>query len=713
MATVNAETLELNGDGCYTVHGHETYDELRANVPDATPSGDHKRIWANNSQLTITGKTEAILTAPLGSNPSGGTMLFKSQGETGLIELKGDVHAVSQHQGENQLPEGGSNLFFAVDGGTIRLGSQGTKTYAASIAAKPDVLSAKSGGKIYLDSTHNQIIGSMDFLDQSIGLKESLIKGTFSGEDSFWFGDEQSWQNSNFKFFPITDTLDLTFEKGAQWVYFGIADSHKEGIFTIESIEKRISAITLRDGGIINLFDENIKEYWKDIGLDKTFTEVMDVKHDYVVIGNLKGSGGIFRLDLNSDSRTDSDVIYVEGSTSPGVHYIEPYNLDELNSISPENELIFAIVAKDAKVAFADKQNIYGETLFDYELQVESEEFANSSEIEDAEELQGKYDDMEAFGEGGTKWVITDLILSDSTAVRGMTGAGWASYGAAVEMDRHDRRLSESVRNREDPNNGLWVRVTHGRAGVTGQYRWDRNGFTLGFDRDIAEGNRLGMWFSYSKGNTDLLDIDNGSGDMERYELALYDTITLGNHYLDFVGRFGRVSSEFAAQNSRYSTSGDYDQDYLALSAEYGYTLRDVNTGVFIEPQVQAQLAWLDSYDYSVQRTMSTDVDSATSVIGRIGLRTGRAWIGESFAGEVYIRGDILHQFTDGQDVTFRDSNDVLKRDWGDFGTWATFGIGGFATWRNCLDFQFDVEKTEGSEIDDTWLLSGRMNYRF
>lgn len=712
MATVNAETLELNGDGCYTVHGHETYDELRANVPDATPSGDHKRIWANNSQLTITGKTEAILTAPLGSNPSGGTMFFKSQGETGLIELKGDVHAVSQHQGENQLPEGGSNLFYAVDGGTIRLGSQGTKTYAASIAAKPDVLSAKSGGKIYLDSTHNQIIGSMDFLDPSIGLKESLIKGTFSGEDSFWFGDEQSWQNSNFKFLPITDTLDLTFEKGAQWVYFGIADSHKESIFTIESIEKRISAITLRDGGIINLFDENIKEYWKEVGLDKTFPDVMTVKHDYVVLGDLKGSGGIFRLDLNSDKRADSDVIYVEGSTSPGVHYIEPYNLDELSSISPENELIFAIVAKDARVTFADKQNIYGETLFDYELQVGSEEFANPGEIEDAEELQGKYG-MDGFDEGGTKWVITDLILSDSTAVRGMTGAGWASYGAAVEMDRRDRRLSETSRNQEDPNNGLWIRATHGRAGATGQYRWDRDGFTLGFDRKISEGNRLGMWFSYSKGNTELLDVDDGNGDMERYELALYDTLTFGSHYLDFVGRFGRVSSEFSTVNPKYTTSGDYDQDYLALSAEYGYTLKDVNTGVFVEPQVQAQVAWLDSYDYSVQRTMSTDVDSATSVIGRIGLRAGRAWSGETCAGEIYIRGDVLHQLTDGQDVTFKSKTDVLHRDWGDFGTWATFGIGGFATWRNCLDFQFDVEKTEGSEIDDTWLLSGRMNYRF
>lgn len=700
-------TVDLDKNFTHLVEGdvHERYQYISWDViEDAKWNQSYILDVKDGASFTVEGNTKIHQYAPHSDEGDVGSYAVHTSG--GKIYLLGNVDIVSRHKEHAKF---GANAVYAQNSGHVELGSKGTTTRVWSIENKPDAISAKQGSTVIFHSERNQVVGSMDMFDKRLGYGGSLIKGVFSGEDSFWFGDEQSYQNSNLKNPFMKDALDLTFENGAQWIYFGIADSH----LIATSIPKRISAITLRNGGIVNLFDENIKKYWSEAGLDEIFSEGIGVKHDYVVVGDLKGSGGIFRLDLNSENRAESDVIYVEGSTSPGVHYIEPYNLDALSSISPENELIFAIVAKDARVTFADKQNIYGETLFDYELQVESEEFANSSEIEDAEELQGKYDDMEAFGEGGTKWVITDLILSDSTAVRGMTGAGWASYGAAVEMDRHDRRLSESVRNREDPNNGLWVRVTHGRAGVTGQYRWDRNGFTLGFDRDIAEDNRLGMWFSYSKGNTDLLDIDNGSGDMERYELALYDTITLGNHYLDFVGRFGRVNSEFAAQNSRYSTSGDYDQDYLALSAEYGYTLKDVNTGVFVEPQVQAQVAWLDSYDYSVQRTMSTDVDSATSVIGRIGLRAGRAWSGETCAGEIYIRGDVLHQLTDGQDVTFKSKTDVLHRDWGDFGTWATFGIGGFATWRNCLDFQFDVEKTEGSEIDDTWLLSGRMNYRF
>ena len=651
---------------------------------------------------------------------------------------------MSRHQEHAAL---GANAVYAQESGRIELGAKGTTTRIWSIENKPDAISAKRGGTVVFHSEMNQVVGSMDFLDENLGGRNSSISGIFSGEGAYWFGDEQSWANAiindiyeyhecagkdiseilNIPNIPgvdlpefiipeITDSFDLTFKNGAQWTYFGISDSHNGSIGqisgNIKSIPKRISAIRLEDGGIINLFDKNIKDSWKALGLLDIFKELEVVKHDYVRIGDLKGSGGIFRLDLNSDKRSESDVIYVEGSTDPGMHYIEPYNLDALRSISPENELIFALVAKDVKVTFADKQNLFGETLFDYELEIGSEDIDSTDELLREEELQGKYDELSDFN-NGTKWVIKNITFSDSAAVRGMTGAGWASYGAAVEMDRRDRRLSETSRNQEDPNSGLWIRATHGRAGATGQYRWDRDGFTLGFDRKISEGNRLGIWFSYSKGNTELLDVDDGNGDMERYELALYDTLTFGSHYLDFVGRFGRVSSEFSTVNPKYTTSGDYDQDYLALSAEYGYTLKDVNTGVFIEPQVQAQVAWLDSYDYSVQRTMSTDVDSATSVIGRIGLRAGRAWSGETFAGEIYIRGDVLHQLTDGQDVTFKSKTDVLHRDWGDFGTWATFGIGGFATWKNCLDFQFDVEKTEGSEIDDTWLLSGRMNYRF
>lgn len=736
-------TVDLDKNFTHLVEGdvHERYQYISWDViEDAKWNQSYILDVKDGASFTVEGNTKIHQYAPHSDEGDVGSYAVHTSG--GKIYLLGNVDIVSRHKEHAKF---GANAVYAQNSGHVELGSKGTTTRVWSIENKPDAISAKAGGTVVFQSEMNQVVGSMDFLDGNLGGRNSSISGIFSGEGAYWFGDEQSWANAavtiedvpllgsltfeykdwagtsikfpiEFDFPKITDTFELTFRDGAQWTYFGIADSYQRVVSgqdaTLTSIPKRISAIRLEDGGIINMFDENIQKNWEDLGLLDIFKDLKYVKHDYVRIGDLKGSGGIFRLDLNSDKRSESDVIYVEGSTDPGMHYIEPYNLDALRSISPENELIFALVAKDVEVTFADKQNLFGETLFDYELEIGSEDIDSTYELSREEELQGKYEQWSDF-RNGTKWVIKNITFSDSAAVRGMTGAGWASYGAAVEMDRRDRRLSETSRNQEDPNSGLWIRATHGRAEATGQYRWDRDGFTLGFDRKISEGNRLGLWFSYSKGNTELLDVDDGNGDMERYELALYDTLTFGSHYLDFVGRFGRVSSEFSTVNPKYSTSGDYDQDYLALSAEYGYTLKDVNTGVFIEPQVQAQVAWLDSYDYSVQRTMSTEVDNATSVIGRIGLRAGRAWSGETCAGEIYIRGDVLHQLTDGQDVTYKSKTDVLHRDWGDFGTWATFGIGGFATWRNCLDFQFDVEKTEGSEIDDTWLLSGRMNYRF
>lgn len=102
---------------------------------------------------------------------------------------------------------------------------------------------------------------------------------------------------------------------------------------------------------------------------------------------------------------------------------------------------------------------------------------------------------------------------------------------------------------------------------------------------------------------------------MKRYELAVFDTLTNRNHYLDFVGRIGRVSNEFSVGNKAYTTDGDYD--HSALSAEYGYTLKS-ETGVFIEPLMQFQMAYLESFDYRTDRCMIVEAYSETSTIDRV-----------------------------------------------------------------------------------------------
>lgn len=732
--------IEFN-DG--TAHDFEGIDI------DIKPSSawDYYTVTATGAgtQLNIDGKTSftSYTTGP--ENQDGTYALYAENGAS--INLRGDVdlhvtHTVTANNGADGIYASGSDADTGARS-TINIGNADSKTVIWVLAPKPDAISAKGGAQVTINSTNNQIVGSFDSYDSSLS-NFGFIEATFKGEDSYWFGDEQSLANSytvgrtTIFGIPVEIPLGmytnssnkLIFSDGAQWSYLGIQSTYGEqGGSTGASAPKRIVEIEL-NGGIVNLYDEDLKNKWQEIGLwdllnkDAPYT----VEHDYVRIGKLHGDGGIFRLDLTAEDKTQSDLIYIEDGDEEdtGTHFIEPYNLEALVGITPTNTLTFALVNENSSIKFTDKKNFYGESLVDYELEIDSSKIT-AKDLENLQDSENAYWDKTAdvgnstdeekavkidmsMFENGTNWFIKRVTLRESAAALGMTGAGYASYDAAVEMDRHDRRLQETVRDVEDPDNGLWVRMHHGRSGAENEYRWDRTGVTIGFDRALGTDNRAGAWFSYTEGDTEFLDV-RGDGDMKRYEFALYDTLMLGNHYLDFVGRIGRVSSDFTVGNRAYTTSGDFDQDYAAVSAEYGYTLKSP-TGVFVEPQLQFQVAYLDSYDYTA-RGMKVEADSETSAIGRVGFRAGRAFQMTDAAGELYFRGDVLHQFTDGQDAELSDATRSLRENWGDTGTWADIGIGTAWNWKNRFVLQLDAEKVMGGKTEDTWLISGRFNYLF
>ena len=693
---------------------------------------------------------------------------FHAKG-SGVINLNGDVEAISLENVSipDEVSYAGINLFYAQEGGTINIGSPGSTVKAWALAKKPDLISAKNGGKVHIKSLSNQLVGSIDMLDMSsLGTMGSEVTGVFSGSDSFWFGDDQSMMNlllnveakilgestilqvmgkneineimpvvKQFMDVPgneITDDLNLEFRDGAQWTYFGF--SQKEGPLTFgnemfgavvsaETVTKRISSIKL-NGGIINLFDEDIRNKWEEIGLSKLWPELKDIEHDYVRIGKLKGNGGIFRLDLksdepsNSDEPSQSDMIFIE-SSEPGQHFIEPYRPEDLTSVSDTNRLTFALTAEGANsVSFADKQNIYGNSLFDYELIIDHETIdENNQEL--IGKIEGLVKNYETFDDfdiedyyNGTHWFIKRLLTKESAASIGMRSAGYASYDLAVNMDRHDRRLQNAVFQNEEKD-GLWARVQYGEAGAEHLYHADLTTVYVGYEKATSADNRLGFSFAYTDGDSDFNDL-KGTGELKRYEASVYDTLTFGSHYLDFVARFGQVDNEFDVtnQSGALTTSGSFDQKYAALSAEYGYNFKDEHN-VFIEPQVQLQVAYLGDYNYRTERNMKVDADSDISVIGRVGLRAGKAFKSSDYVGELYARADVLHQFTDGQDAQFSDLSNKVGVTWGDKDTWSTFGVGGYMNWKDNMSFQIDVERTAGGETIDTWLVSGRVNYLF
>lgn len=556
------------------------------------------------------------------------------------------------------------------------------------------------------------MIGNLDALSHN----PSRVTGIFSGADSYWYGDDQSFGNTDVGTIPIfgqilaqKSDLDLTFKNGAQWSYFGLVDNVSNDSLTLNFIPKRISEIRLLDGGIINLHDEILAHQWKEIGIWDILDESAKGKHDYVRIGDLKGNAGVFYLDLDANDKTQSDMIFVEKSTEAGTHYIEPYNLEKLESINYDNTLTFALTKKAANdISFSDTVNYYGESLFDYELEIASDTI-EKGELEDIEFV--RYEDFNTNDyTGGTRWFIQRIIMSKSAAAMAMTGAGFASYDAANEMDRRDRRLLQTYK---DETTGMWVRARHGERGVDNEYNYKLNGTSIGLDHQLNNINTLGLAFSYEEGDTDFESV-RGKGDMKRYEFAIYNTYDYGAPYLDLVGRLGLISSNYDSYNQKgtLKTSGDFDQKYASLSAEVGYTLMD-NNGVFIEPQLQFQVAYLDGYDYSSDRSMKVDVDREVAVLSRIGLRAGKHFDTTNITGEVYSRADVYHQFTDGQDAIFSDPTHEMQETWGTNKTYASIGLGSYLKVNDNWGLQFDIEKNIGGKTLDTWLITGQAKYQF
>lgn len=323
---INNSYLESDGDPYplkTTISGNKKFESIDLNFSEL-PSEWNQLVIAveNNSSLEITGDTYFHSKSSTGTNVEAGVYAIHSKGTTNLL---GNVDILMT---QNVDPKYGFNAIYAVGAdGRVNIGSENGTTRIWVLGSKPDAISAKQGGIVEFKSTHNQIVGTFDLWDndQNTSGHESLIKGTFSGDSSYWFGDDTSTANSkpSTTIFGITipgnnnnGVLDVIFENGAQWSYLGFGNPLYN--FYPTAYKKRISNITLRNGGIINLADEVLLSYWNDIGLLDQM-EGYNVKHDLVEIGDLKGNGGIFRLDLNAENKSLSDVVFIESSSAPGI----------------------------------------------------------------------------------------------------------------------------------------------------------------------------------------------------------------------------------------------------------------------------------------------------------------------------------------------------------------------------------------------------------
>ena len=663
------------------------------------------------------------------------------------------IKNTAQNTTDTQETIDNNNALYVTNNGEFKVDAGNNNVYIIAVDGfekRSAAITVNSGGKVDIAGSNVQIIGNIDFLDDAT--TSGTAKITLNSNNSYWYGNEAQLVDENsFNEFmnSLTDdqkealekaedflgkklnyeylknnihggNLELTLDDGAEWVYdsnggvsMNVSPGNKFPGFIdipdipvmVQSEVSRISAITL-NGGVVNLQDDDIKAKYADyIGDLSEYKE-----HHKVTIGELKGSGGIFKVDLDWNvnqgvnygdnsyySKTGSDYIYIEEVVEAGSEQIVDFDASKAHLENME-------INKD-KLYFANVEN--GTTSFITASSV----YSNAGNV---------FDYTYGTGNKGTDWYISvsGKSAESNPNFSAAKGAMYAGYALGTELDTLNKRMGEARYLEE--NDGVWVRYRHSKTGWDDTYETNGDMFQLGFDNEVTEKDGKhyrGVAIDYTDADTNIMGI-SGEGEHERYAVSLYDT-WLGEkgHYRDLVLRGGRINSDYdisgAFSNGYEDIGGDYHQWFGSISAEWGRK-NDMGTGWYFEPQVQAQLARVGGVSYVSDSGVDVDQDGATSLIGRAGFRIGREYVKDNGKHDnFYIKADLLHEFAGDKSFSLTGNDGRYDKEYDGQETWCDVGIGADISLGKNSYFWADVERTFGADFDNTWQINGGFRWEF
>lgn len=654
--------------------------------------------------------------------------LLTAYGTNTVVNVDGNLYFYNRLLESVGSTSSGANVLYANAGATINVNGN-AEIY--SISDNPDAITVKRESTINLNGTTNKVIGNISFIDTTGGFglaNGGTLTAVFDGADSFWYGDEQNyvafWKDSilgAFTNLTKLGTLDFTFKNGAEWIYFGDDTYYDLSLYGTTytapvARAKYISAITLLDGGIVNLQDEDIQAKLSAIeGLVDVYPELLTFEHNFVTIGDLKGSNGIFKIDLSvTDKYNGDDIIYVESSSDPGQHYIS-FNLtpDELEQISASNTLRFATTAAAAGgVSFTAEKSTFADSLMDYQVLIETTDYATDSEntLYNAKYGgSGNAGDTEASAifsllipslattyAGGTNWYISGTEKTVNPIVDNLINATAGAYDFALDLDTLNKRQG-NAQYLDDREDGIWVRMKRGSREVSGVNSGTYSMYQIGYDKLSGDAQqRIGIALDYKKGSSGIKE--TGSMENRRHGITVYDTLSLNEQgdYLDLVARYGKIDNEFnLLKDNETLVKGDYDNRALILSAEYGKKYK-LEEDKFFEPQFQLQYGHLSGASYQTENGFKISTKSANSLVGRLGFRLGKE---TEKKDQYYLKANVLHEFSGGQDMTLSDAYTSLSGKTAKRGTWYDVGIGGTYNIDKNLALSGDIDKTFGADV--------------
>ena len=685
-----AADIEFHGNVDYNgnTFGYEK-NKLEINGININVSGSDKKddttaaiIFDDAKEHTITGNVYIVNTvdAPDGEDPT-----LNIANNDGLQAINGTKVNIT-----------GEDVYIASIGGS------GYKN--GLIRKKSTALSAstKNGNRIKVSGDRVRIIGNIDFVSSDTSSTNNEINVEFNSKNSYFYGDVNDTLNL-FIFKIKQGTAYVTLNNGAEWIYDEIPE--------IENLELNGGIVVLDDSYIQNKYENEIVKVYDEEGNVVDEVKLSDdrtANHKDVTIENLKGTGGIFKADIDwlsnqgaKEATDNSDYIFIENSVADSTQTLDfdasKANLDKMNI---GDKLYFANV-EDGNTKFITTMG-------------DSASYSSASNIYNYQYGVGSETDK------GTDWYIglTGKSVEGNANYESAKGAMYAGYALGTELDTLNKRMGEA-RYLED-DNGVWVRYRHAKTGWDNTFETNSNMFQLGFDNEVQEDDGThyrGVAVDYTDADTSLMHA-RGDGENKRYAVSLYDT-WLGEkgHYRDLVLRGGRINSDYDISgmfsNGMEDIGGDYHQWFGSISAEWGRK-NDMQSGWYFEPQVQAQLARVGGASYVSDSGVDVDQDGATSLIGRAGFRIGREY--EKDNGKTdnyYFKADLMHEFMGDKGIALTGADGRYTDEFDGQETWCDVGLGADISLGKNSYFWADVERTLGADFDNTWQINGGFRWEF
>ena len=450
------------------------------------------------------------------------------------------------------------------------------------------------------------------------------------------------------------------------------------GTGTVWNVTGDSSLTNLTNNGTVNMADSN-----------RTGQQV--------TVKNLAGEGTLsMDLDWLSNQGTkgvtaNSDYLKVTDSAAGTQALVSDPSVMNLNKMGVNDRLYVAeLHNSDAVLTSSIQQrNVHKGHLYDYIIGLTHETAGDT-----------------------TDWYFGSVANVESNVVPAATVQNRTLFDMATNMDTLNKRLGEA-RYTDGEDSGMWARLTYRHLGRE-SYDGHSNRFELGFDgvdqKEDGSTLRQGLSFSYLRSKTSFAE---GQGRYKGYTGSFY-RIWFGQngHYLDVVGRIGRLNAEgttrlFDGDESKSSFGTWYQQ----ASVEWGRK-KVLNDAWYIEPQSQLQYTHINGYDFRTNDGVGQDFDSVHSLIGRLGFRLGKdidahkSW---------YFKADILHEFAGNRtfDLTSVDGLERIRYDKTNHDTWYDIGAGLTAKLSHDRSLWFELERTFNGSYGRDWEINGGMTWRF